>query len=95
MRDAIVTVFFVKMDNRLRIAIGSEPVTTLFQTGAKFSVVIDLAVKNDPNVPVLIAHRLMPAGQIHDTQPAEAEGHLAGVKAPAIIWSAVTQDSRH
>ena len=49
-----------------------------FQLGAKFRIVIDLAVEHDDQAAVRADHRLIGAfGQIHDRQPAMAEAAAA------------------
>jgi hypothetical protein len=93
--NTIVAIFFIEMDNRLGVAVGIETVTKFFQAGAKFGVIIDFTVKNDPNVAAFVAHWLVAAGQIHNAQPSETKRYRTGEEPTSIIRPAMTQNSGH
>ena len=57
----------------------------LFQLVAKFEIVVDLAIENDPGGAVLIVNRLLAAFHINNSQPAHAQADsLAEVEAVII-----------
>jgi hypothetical protein len=56
-----------------------------FQSRPEFTVVVDFAVKNDPDSPILVGHRLMAAPDIDNRQPTMAEPYLRICERPRVI----------
>jgi hypothetical protein len=63
------------VQQHLGVAAGAEACALRLQLGAERLEVIDLAVEDDGQPPVLRPHRLGPAGQVDDRQPPMAERH--------------------
>ena|SRR5687767_12029869 len=57
--------------------------------------VVDLAVRDDLNRAVLVAERLLAAGEIHDRQPAHGERDSWQPHAPLLVRSAMVQCPHH
>src|SRR5581483_4704615 len=68
--NAVATVFLVQVDNRLSITMGPVFMATAHQIFAQSGMVIDFAVKDDPDRAIFIADRLMPGSKVHDAQAA-------------------------
>src|SRR6266699_2531810 len=67
------------MDQHLGIAAGLETMTPCLEFSAQDEIVVDLAVEDGPDRPVLVAHRLVAGMQVDDgeapvTEPAEIVG---------------------
>ena len=67
--DAPLSFLFVQVQDCLRIAPRSVPMPSRFKPGTEGSVVIDLAVVDDPDALVLVRERLMAAGYVDDREP--------------------------
>lgn len=61
----------------------------------QIAIVIDFAVKDDPNGLVFIGDGLVPGMKIDDTEPAHAEGTAAIQMKAFVIRSAVTNRGAH
>ena len=83
------------MQDRFRVALGRVAMTPLLQGGAEFEVVVNFAVKHNPDIPLLIPHRLASPGEINNAQPAKPKRYLAGDKAALVVRPAVVEDTRH
>src|SRR5262249_59906138 len=68
--DRARAVLFVKMDDRLGVAARAVEVPRRFKRGTKLAMVVDLAVKSQPDASVFVGDRLMTAAEICDRQPA-------------------------
>ena len=83
--QAVFPVLLVGVEDDLRVARRGEAVPLALQLGAELLEVIDLPVEGDPDGAVLVAHRLVAAGEVDDAQPPLPEGHAAvGVRAPLV-----------
>ena len=71
--NATRAVLFVEVQDRLRVAVRAIAVTARFEVGAIVCVVIDLAVIDDVQSPILVLYRLMTAAHVHDGEPAHSE----------------------
>ena len=71
MMDAVITVFFIEVENRFCIAARGIAVTATFQIRADRCVIIDFTVEDNPNGSILVRHWLVAAAQIHDAQAPE------------------------
>src|SRR6266853_1656526 len=73
------TPLLVAVHQNLGIAAGLETMSPPFEFGAQDAVVVDLAVEDGPDRPVLVAHRLVAGMQVDDgeapvAEPAETVG---------------------
>ena len=93
--NAIFAIFLIEVDDGLGVTVRSKAVTTFFQIMTKVGVIIDLAVKHNPNVPLFVAHRLMATEYIHDAQPSERERHGTGRERSLLVRPAMAQHARH
>ena len=75
--DEVRTVLLVEMDDRFRIGIGGETVPAGLQIRSELPIIVDLAVEDDPDRPILVRNRLMAAGDVDDAEPAHPEAHGA------------------
>ena len=81
-RDALV---FVQMDDRLAVAVRAEAMAAGLEVAAELGVVVDLAVGDERDRPVLVVQGLRAARHIDDGQPARRDGGVrADVKAVAV-----------
>ena len=77
MLDDAIALFLVEVEDGLGIASRSIAVPARLQAGSKVGVVVDLAVEDDPDVAVLVAHRLFAAGHVDDGQPGVRKPHAS------------------
>ena len=69
--------------------------TTLFERGPKGGVIVDFAVVDDPNRPVLVGHRLPAAEHVHDREPAHPQAHRSLDPEALAVRPAVAQHVPH
>src|SRR5205823_7650204 len=75
---ARATVFLPGVDDRLRVAVGSEYVSLGLEVLAQLLEVVDLSVERDPDGSVFVRHRLCGDGsKIDDGEPPVAESDVA------------------
>ena len=93
--DAIASVGFVQMQDRLGVAAVLKFVAASDEIFAMVGVVIDLAVINDRASAVAVKHRLRSVGDIDDAQAPVAETDVAiDINAP-VIRPAMMQNVAH
>ena len=63
-------VFFVAVQNRLRVGMRFERMPRLFERLPEFLKIVNFAVEDDVQRPVLVLNRLMPAGEVNNAQAA-------------------------
>jgi hypothetical protein len=68
----------VEVDDDLGVGLGCQLVPLLQQLLAQLDVVEDLAVEDNPQALILVAHRLLPAAEVDNAQPGAAQPNLAG-----------------
>jgi hypothetical protein len=93
--NAVITVFFVEVENGFGIAARGVTVTATFQIRADRSVIIDFAVEDNPNGSVLVRHWLVATAQIHNAQTPEPKSDGRVQVIAGIIGSAVNELLRH
>ena len=71
--DAIFTPFLIGMNDRLRVTVRTENVSTGFERAPKLAEVINLAVEHDHHSAVLVEDRLISPSDINNAKPAHAE----------------------
>ena len=84
-------VLLVGVDDHLGVAASGEPVAEPLEPLPQLPEVVDLAVERDPDRPVLVAHRLVAAGQIQDGEPALAQRHGPVDVVALVVRPAVAQ----
>jgi hypothetical protein len=73
------------MDDRFGVTIGLVPMSSAFQTRPQFTVVINLAVEDDPDRVILIRHGLMAIPQVDNAKAPVRQANAAGTKEPGIV----------
>ncbi len=93
--DAALSFCLVQVQNGLGVAASAVAVTTLFERGPKGGVIVDFAVVDDPNRPVLVGHRLPAAEHVHDREPAHPQAHRSLDPEALAVRPAVAQHVPH
>src|SRR5205085_11847922 len=79
--DEVEAAFFVEMQDCFGVSARGVLVTTLFEIGAEKSMVVDLAIEDEPGVFVTTVHRLMTRGrQVDDGEPAKPKPTAMPIK---------------
>ncbi len=91
-RDAEV---LVEVRDDLGVAAGLEPVPAARERCADVSVVVELAVLNGPDAPVLVGERLVTALDVDDAQATDAECDAVGGVGAAVVRPAMGHRVRH
>ncbi len=65
------------------------------QIRAKFTIVVDFSVENDPDGVVFIAERLMTTREIDDGKPAKAQAYVSGNVVAGVVRAAVDDGIGH
>src|SRR5262249_40690697 len=73
MLDAFRPMFFIKVNDCFRVAVGAISVAGCLQLLAQVAMVVDLAVVDYPTGLIFIGHRLMTAAKIDNREPAVSE----------------------
>src|SRR5215470_2559040 len=69
--------------------------STAFEILAQFLEVVDLAVEDDPDRFLGIGHRLMPAGEVDDGEPAKAKAHRSIEEVAVVIGASMHHRAGH
>ena len=95
--DAALALLLVEVDNALGIGAGGEAVTFGLQLRLQLAAVVNLAVEDDLDGAVLVAERLVPAGDVEDAQTGHAQaGARRGVlPGTPIVGAAMHEGGRH
>ena len=83
------------MDDGLGIRPGGKFVSARKQFLAKVGVVIDFAIKHDPDGAVLVADRLMTSGDVDDAEPPMPQPNPEINEDALVIGTAMTQRLVH
>ena len=94
-RDTGVAFERVKVQHHLGVAVRAELHTLLFEVGAQFLVVVDLAVVDDDVAAVGREHRLMAAAEIDDAEAPVPEAHRAFDEVVTVVGAAVQKAVAH
>jgi hypothetical protein len=89
--DAVIPVFFIQMDNNLRIAPCVKLVPTGLEIASHTLKVVNFSVKNNPDTPVFIVNGLVPAGNIDDAQSSHRKPHVLVDVHAVVIGAAMIQ----
>ena len=85
----------VEVDDHLGVALGREPVARADQGLAQLAVVVDLAVEDDDDRPVLVGDRLVAGREVDDAQPLDAETRAVADEVSARVGAAVLDHGAH
>src|SRR5579872_5593168 len=84
------------MEDHFGIGARLELVARRLQAGAQFRKVVNLAVEDNPDRAVFIAHGIAPAGsQVNDGQSPVSQAHTVTGPHSIVIWPPVTNCVRH
>src|SRR5262249_46590746 len=89
--DAVGAILLVQVNDRLGIAGSAESVPPRRKLLLETPIVVDLAVLNDPDGPVLVGNRLVPPLQIDDAEPAHADTDMSVHILAVVVGSAMRQ----
>src|SRR5437660_11857548 len=87
--------FLVTVNNHFGVGIRSKLMALALQLCSQFPVIVNLAVKNDPNCFLGIRHRLMTSGQINDGKSSEAEPDRTREEVTLVVRTAMDDRSGH
>src|SRR5262249_38046751 len=76
-RDGIRSPLLIGVDDRFRVGGRVEAMSGRLELAPQLAEVVDLAVEDDPDRPILVVNRLMPGRQVDDAQTPHAERRLA------------------
>ena len=85
----------VQVRQDLGVAAAREPVPILLQLPVQLEMVVQLPVLGRPDRPLLVPHRLMAAGHIHDRQAPRPQRHPRRLIRAPIIRPPMRQHIRH
>jgi hypothetical protein len=95
LREAVLVGVLVEMSNYFGIGMSGKGVATLQEQLAKFRIVVNFSIQQDPNGSVLVGKRLVPASYVNDAQPAVAKTDVGGHIDPGVVRTAVSQRVIH
>jgi len=95
MVEHIIAPLLITVDDDFSIRSGTENVAISFQLLLQLRIIIDLAVKDNPDRLFPIGHRLVPALEINNGEPSKAEAKRPGQVVPLIIRPPVDHRVRH
>src|SRR5579864_1629142 len=93
--NAVLAIFFVGVENGLRVGSGLEGVTGGGQLGCQVAIVVDLPVEDDGRRAVLVKYGLFPAAQVDNAQPPESKPHRTFDEISVVIRAAVSETVSH
>ena len=79
------------MDQDLRIGSGGEYMTLGLQPGPVFLMIENLAVEGDPDVGILVAHRLVSLCDVHDAEARIGQSNLVIVEYSLVVGTTVRE----
>ena len=85
--NTVGAVFLIQVDDGFSVALRTIAVTAIFQINSQLSMVVDLAVEDNPDIRVFIRNRLMPSLEIDDAQPAHGQANIPFHKETIVIRS--------
>ena len=94
-RDGGGSPLLVGVHDRFRVGGGIETVPGGFELAPELTVVVDLAVEDDPDGAVFVVNRLVPSRQIDDAQTPHSQRHAVGRINSLIVRAAVPDDVTH
>ena len=96
MVQKVEAMFLVKMYEHLGIGvISGEMVAGVSQDVAQLNMIVNFAIENDRDGPILVEHRLLPGRNIDDCQATHAERDVGPLPIADVIRSAMAQALGH
>ena len=77
------------MHDHFGIGFCAKNVSVFKQVFAKFLIVINLSVEDDPDGSILVRERLVASSKIDDGKAAKPKPNLAGQIVSLVIWAAM------
>src|SRR5215471_6972288 len=93
--EAIAAVLFIQMDDHLSVRLGFENMAFGEKQRAEFLVIVNFAIKNDPNGAVFVGKRLVPPAQIDNRKASETQSDRAFHVIPFVVRAAMNDRVRH
>jgi hypothetical protein len=93
--DAVFPFFLVEMKDNLGVGLGGELVSLSEEIFSQFEVVKDLAIEGDPERGILVAHRLVAASEINNTEPGVRQTNAVLQMESYIVRAAVRKHPHH
>ena len=90
-----LAVLFVGVRQHFDVGARVERVPLLLELAADLGEVVDLAVGDHLDGAVLVGERLLPAGEVHDRQPAHRQRDARQLDAALFVRAAVVQRADH
>jgi hypothetical protein len=85
----------VQVGHRFGVAAGAEPVSAGLQPGLDLAMVVDLAVLDDVDAPILVRQRLAATLEVDDGQAARGEPHRPADDGAPAVRAPVQEGSGH
>src|SRR4051812_10524681 len=95
MIHALVAVFFVHVDDRLRIRGASKHMSLRNQASSEFLIVIDLSIENRPYRSIFVDGRLPSGFQVDDPKTPHPEADLRRDKKSVFVRTSMEQRRAH
>src|SRR5215472_1771565 len=95
MLHTIVAVLFIKVNDGFRVAMGAVLMPLRLQAETQFRVVIDFAVKDNPDIPIFVGNGLPARFDIDDAQPPHGKSDVLFDEKPLIIGAAMHDVAIH
>lgn len=95
MLHAVRPVFFVKMNDRFRVALSAVLMTERSQLLAQDGMVVDFTIENDPDSTVFVAKGLVSGREIHDAEAPHADPDGTSSVDSLVVRSAMDHGSAH
>ncbi len=95
MLHAIAAIFFVQMDDGFRVAARAVAVPVGLQPSPQFSVIVNLAVEDDPDIMILVGQRLVAAFHVDNAQPPHGQADIFFDEEALVIGPAMHDAAVH
>ncbi len=95
MLEAAFAPFFVTVDDDFGVRASAKVVTASFECRAQLREVVDFAVVDDPDAPVLVVDGLPAAAEVDDAQPPHAQHRERFGEYAVLIGPAVNHCGHH
>jgi hypothetical protein len=95
MRDQILTILLIQMDQALGIGRRRELMATLSKIVSQLPVVVNLPVEDHPYRAIFIVDRLLPGMHVDDRQPSHAQSHAISKVKPIVIRTSPPNERTH
>ena len=93
--QALGTVLLESVQDGFGVGARLIAVAGLFECRTERGVIVDLAVKGDPQRAGLVAHRLVAALNVNDAEPPLGQVSLGVLIEPEVVWAAMANRVGH